>query len=65
MTLTEALDRLYEGRDFNYRNWHNPIMPYFVSGVSQTAFEAYEKLKPEYQLLIRNWIGHEPGFGEE
>ena len=60
MTLSEALDQLFEGDDINYRNWHNPIRPYFVSGITQTPYEAYKQLKPEYQSLIRKWIGHEP-----
>ena len=65
MTLTEALDTLFKGMSFDYRNWANPIRPYFVSGVSQTPYEAYRQLNPEYQMLIRNWVGHEPQCEEE
>lgn len=65
MNLTEALDRLFEGKEFDYRNWRNPIRPYFVSGITQTPFEAYKQLIPEYQRLIINWLGHEPRRDEE
>ena len=65
MTLTEALDRLTEGMTWEYRDWRNPLRPMFVSGVTQTPFEAYKQLEPEYQRLIVNWIGHEPRRGEE
>ena len=65
MNLTEALDQLFDGNDFDYRNWRNPIRPYFVSGITQTPFEAYRQLKLEYQYLIRQWIGHEPRRSEE
>ena len=60
MTLSEALDAVY-----GHSNWVNPIRPYFASGVSQTPYEAYEKLKPEYQKIVRNLIGHEPLKDEE
>ena len=65
MTLSEALDRLFEGEDFDYGNWHNPIRPYFVSGVSQTPYEAFRQLRLEYQRLIINWIGHIPRPAED
>lgn len=61
MTLTEALDLLYG----DGVNWHNPIRPYFVSGIRQTPYEAYQQLKPEYQLLVRRWLKHEPKRDEE
>lgn len=64
MILVEALDRLFEGEEFDYRNWRNPIRPYFVSGIIQTPYKAYQQLKPEYKKLIINWIGHEPRRGE-
>ena len=61
MTLTEALDLLYgEGV-----NWHNPIRPYFVSGISQTPYEAFRQLKDDYQTLVRRWVGHEPRRDED
>jgi hypothetical protein len=65
ITLTDALDRLFEGTNFDYRDWHNPIRPYFVSGITQTPYEAYKQLKPEYQRLIERWLGHEPRPNEE
>lgn len=65
MTLTEALDQLYEGSDFDVRNWRNPIRPYFVSGITQTPYEAYQQLKPEFQLLIERWLRHTPRPNEE
>lgn len=43
MTLTESLDLLFQGDDINYRNWHNPIRPYFVSGITQSPYEAYKE----------------------
>ncbi len=55
MTLPEALDVVYGRRD-----WHNPISPYFVSGIIQTPYEAYYKLKPEYKVIVCRLIGHEP-----
>ena len=65
MTLTEALDLLHEGMDFDYRNWRNPIRPYFVSGIAQTPYEAYQKLEEDYKVLVRRWIGREPRRDEE
>ncbi|RPI53618.1 MAG: hypothetical protein EHM49_04125, partial [Deltaproteobacteria bacterium] len=65
MTLTEALDRIYEGKDSDMSNWHNPIRPYFISGITQTPYEAYVGLKPEYQALVCRWLGHEPKLDEE
>jgi hypothetical protein len=65
MTLTEALDRITEGLPFDYRDWHNPIRPYFVGGVTQTPYEAYQQMEPEYQKLIERWVGHIPTKGEE
>ncbi len=64
ITLTEALDRLHEGMDFDYRDWHNPVRPYFVSGIEQTPFEAYQQLENEYKKLIINWMGCEPRKGD-
>jgi len=64
MTLTEALDRLFEDMDLDNRNWRNPIRPYFVSGITQTPYEAYKQLKSEYQRLIINWVGHTPSSKE-
>lgn len=61
MTLSEALDLIYS----DGTNWHNPIRPYFATGITQTPYEAYEQLKDEYQVLVRNWIGHEPRRNEE
>ena len=65
MTLTEALDQLTEGMPSDIRNWRNPIRPYVVSGISQTPYQAYKELKPEFKTLICNWIGHEPRRDEE
>ncbi len=59
MNLPEALDVMYGRRD-----WHNPIAPYFVSGISQTPYEAYQGLKSEYKVIVRRLIGHEPEKNE-
>ncbi len=59
MRLSEALDVVYGRRD-----WHNPISPYFVSGIIQTPYEAYMKLKLEYQVIVRRLVGHEPEKNE-
>lgn len=55
MKLDEALDAVY-----GHSEWYNPIRPYFCSSVSQTPYEAYQKLKPENQAIVRRLIGHEP-----
>lgn len=57
--LPEALDIVY-----GHNRWNNPIRPYFVSGCYQTAYEAYQELKPEYQRIVMRLIGHEPQRGE-
>ena len=59
MTLIEALDLICEG------DWRNPIRPYFVSGITQTPYEAYDKLKEEYQILVKCWIEHIPQRNED
>ena len=55
MTLTEALDVVY-----GHRGWSNPIRPYVLGPVSQTPYEAYRMLKPEFKIIVRGLIGHEP-----
>ena len=55
-TLSEALDLIYG----DGINWYNPIRPHLVSGITQTPFEAYEQLNPEYRLLVNEWLGHKP-----
>ena len=60
MTLSEALNIVYGRND-----WHNPIAPLFVSGVSQTPYEAYKALKLEYQVIVHRLIDHEPKEKEE
>ena len=60
MTLSEALDYVYgEGV-----NWSNPIRPYFVSNISQTPYEAFKDLKPQYKNVIVNMTGHYPKIDE-
>lgn len=61
LTLTEALDAVYGPTV----DWTNPIRPYSVSGVTDTPFEAYQKLKPEFRDIVRNLIGHAPKEDEE
>lgn len=55
LTLPQALDAIYGDED-----WRNPIRPYSVSGVSDTPFAAYDKLKPEYKPIVRRLIGRTP-----
>lgn len=64
MTLTEALDQLFKGKNPDYSDWSNPIRPYSVAGVTQSPYRAYKQLKPEYQALIIQWIGHNPRINE-
>jgi len=56
MTLSEALDVIY-GPGVQ---WDNPIRPYSVSGVRDTPYKAYQKLKPEYREIVERLIGHTP-----
>jgi hypothetical protein len=60
MNLSDALDIIY-----GHRDWSNPIRPYFVSGVIQTPYEAYQKLKVEFREIVVRLIGHEPAKEEE
>ena len=60
MTLSEALDTVY-----GHNEWHNPIRPYFVSGVTQTPFEAFKDMLPMFQEIVVRLIGHEPRKEEE
>lgn len=60
MTLTTALDIVY-----GHTEWANPIRPNFVTGVTDTPYEAYLKLKPEYQKIVVRLIEHEPTRTEE
>ncbi len=60
MTLSEALDIVY-----GHTDWWTPIAPYVVSGISQTPYEAYGKLRVEFQGVVRRLIEHEPTRDEE
>ena len=61
MKLSESLDYIYgKGVD-----WTNPIRPGFISSLNQTPYEAYKDLKPEFQRVVCNMIGHEPKSEEE
>ena len=60
MTLSEALDIVY-----GHTDWPNPIRPYFVSGISQTPYEAYKDLKLPFRAIVARLIGHEPTVTEE
>jgi hypothetical protein len=61
MTLSEALDIVYDHND-----WTNPIRPYFVSSIkNDTPYEAFKKLKPEYQTIVIRMVGHTPEKDEE
>ena len=59
MDLSSALSIVY-----GHNEWHNPIRPYFVGSISQTPYEAYKKLKPEFKQIVQNLIGHEPQIEE-
>lgn len=54
-TLSEALDIV-----FGHNDWSNPLHPMFVSGISQTPYETYGRLKTEYQEIVERLIGHIP-----
>jgi len=60
ITLTDALNAVH-GPNID---WWNPIRPCVVSGVTQTPYDAYVVLKPEYQRVVVNLIGHNPGRDE-
>lgn len=60
MTLSDALTYVYGSGV----RWDNPIRPYFIPGISQTPYEAYCQLGPEFQRIVKNMIGHEPRKGE-
>lgn len=53
-TLSEALDIV-----FGHNDWSNPLHP-MISGISQTPYEAYSRLKTEYQEIVERLIGHIP-----
>jgi hypothetical protein len=59
MDLSNALNIVY-----GHSNWSNPIRPYFVSGITQTPYEAYKKLKVELREIVVRLIGHEPAKDE-
>jgi len=62
MTLSQALDIVY-GPGVQ---WPNPIRPYFVSTViPDTPYQAWAKLKPEFQEIVVRLIGHQPKRDEE
>ena len=60
MTLTEVLDLVYRKTE-----WRNSLRPYFVSGITQTPYQAYLDLKPDIKPVIHNMIGHVPTRNEE
>jgi hypothetical protein len=60
MTLSEALDVV-----LGHSNWINPIYPFVVSGVYQSPYEAYSRLRTEYQEIVERLIGHIPTKDEE
>ncbi|HUW31402.1 MAG TPA: hypothetical protein VM223_07290 [Planctomycetota bacterium] len=61
ISLSAALDYVYgPGVD-----WSNPIRPYVASSLKQTPYEAYRDLKPEFQGIVCNMVGHDPQKDEE
>ena len=60
VTLSEALDTVY-----GHTQWYNPIRPCSVSGVYDTPYQAFKKLKPEYKEIVVRLIGHQPVQNED
>ena len=60
MTLSEALDKIYD-----YSDWRHPIRLYLSEIKVVSPYEAWAKLQLRYREEVVRLIGHEPAQNEE